>query len=67
MNGRITYLLLACLMALAAQAQIRLAGVVTDDDTGLPVERAAVVNLRDNSGTLADDDGNFVIYCHLGD
>ena len=54
-------------MALAAQAQIRLAGVVTDDDTGLPVERAAVVNLRDNSGTLADDDGNFVIYCHLGD
>lgn len=54
-------------MALAAQAQIRLAGVVTDDDTGLPVERAAVINLRDNSGTLADDDGNFVIYCHLGD
>ncbi len=52
---------LLCLLSLAAQAQTRVQGVVTDAQTGEPLPYVSVVFPGTQIGTMTDQDGNFSI------
>ena len=53
-------LFLLCLGVLKAQAQINLAGIVTDENEQ-PIAGATIVILNTNTGTTTQDDGQFAL------
>ena len=54
MKRSILYILLFCLLGLAAQAQTRVRGVVTDAQTGEPLPYVSVVFPGTQIGTMTD-------------
>ena len=61
MKRSILYILLFCLLGLAAQAQTRVRGVVTDAQTGEPLPYVSVVFPGSQIGTMTDPEGRFSI------
>ncbi|MFN3940678.1 MAG: TonB-dependent receptor, partial [Chitinophagales bacterium] len=59
---KLLFLCCCILVTYAAQAQITIQGVITDN-TGAPVPGVNVVEKGTNNGTISDLDGNYIITC----